>query len=189
MVLRADGNEGAGYVAIPFSPFSPISPMGKTMVSANTPSSDLVAVCLSCGNEWVVRTPNNPDGKRKKRKCPVCGKYRIRMKSELEAKGDDNAGAGTTSVAVTPPKPPKPVPVPVDAAVDLLIEDEADEVDERGGGSMIVVAGAVVLLVGAAWFGWTLLRRRRRVETVSERERNAGLAVKRYQRLPAVPGF
>lgn len=175
-------------VAIPFSPISPdFSPMGE---GVDSPSKDLIAVCLTCGNEWVVRTPNAPGGKRKKRKCPVCGKYRIRMKSELEEKGDD-AGAGTTSVAVIPPKPPKPVPT--DVPVDLLIEDEdeADDGREHSGGSMIVVAGAVVLLVGAAWFGWSLLRRRRRrrVETVSEQKRNTELATKRYQRLPAVPGF
>ena len=42
-------------------------------------SPDGVAVCLSCGNEWTVRAP----GVKKKRKCPVCGKYRIKLKSEL----------------------------------------------------------------------------------------------------------
>ena len=40
---------------------------------------DNIAVCLACGNEWEVRDP----GAKKKRKCPICGKYRVKMKSEV----------------------------------------------------------------------------------------------------------
>ncbi len=41
---------------------------------------DVYAVCLKCGNEWKVRKIDS-----KKRKCPACGSYRTRLKSELEA--------------------------------------------------------------------------------------------------------
>lgn len=51
-------------------------------------SPDGVAVCLSCGNEWTVREP----GVKKKRKCPVCGKYRIRLKSEVLAENKRSGG-------------------------------------------------------------------------------------------------
>ena len=37
------------------------------------------AVCLVCGNEWEVRDP----GVKKKRKCPICGKYRVKPKSDI----------------------------------------------------------------------------------------------------------
>ncbi len=42
---------------------------------------ETVAVCLSCSNEWIVRDP----GVKKKRKCPVCGKYRVKLKSDMKA--------------------------------------------------------------------------------------------------------
>ncbi|KUK62386.1 MAG: hypothetical protein XD82_0696 [Methanoculleus marisnigri] len=45
-----------------------------------------IAVCLACGNEWTVRDP----GVKKKRKCPVCGKYRIHFKSGLPEITADN---------------------------------------------------------------------------------------------------
>lgn len=38
------------------------------------------AVCLKCGNRWKVRKLDV-----KKRKCPVCGGYRTKLESELEA--------------------------------------------------------------------------------------------------------
>lgn len=51
-------------------------------------SPDGIAVCLSCGNEWTVREP----GVKKKRKCPVCGKYRIKLKSEVLAESKGSGG-------------------------------------------------------------------------------------------------
>jgi predicted RNA-binding Zn-ribbon protein involved in translation (DUF1610 family) len=43
-------------------------------------SPDKIAVCQSCGNEWEVKTA----GIGKKRKCPLCGKYKVKMKSEMK---------------------------------------------------------------------------------------------------------
>lgn len=163
--------------------------MGSTVGA----TADMIAVCLSCGNEWVVRSPS-PPGVKKKRKCPVCGKYRVRMKSELES------GAGVAETPSSPPpSPPPSVPVPAAVAVpdeirDLDLDDLDDDTVEirGGGGSWLVAAGAVILLAGSAWFGWSLLdgRRRRRAAAAAyqgERERNAEL--RRYQRFPAVPGL
>jgi hypothetical protein len=39
---------------------------------------EAMAVCLSCSNEWAVRDPSV----KKKRKCLICGKYRIKLKSD-----------------------------------------------------------------------------------------------------------
>jgi len=38
-----------------------------------------IAVCLACENEWKVRDPSV----KKKRKCPICGKYCVKLKSEI----------------------------------------------------------------------------------------------------------
>lgn len=60
-------------------------------------SPDKIAVCQSCGNEWEVRTA----GTEKKRKCPLCGKYKVKMKSEVKDDGgkpnpgDPNPGAAS----------------------------------------------------------------------------------------------
>lgn len=42
-------------------------------------------VCLTCGNEWETKLT----GKRK-RKCPVCGKYRVKFKKDLSKEDLEN---------------------------------------------------------------------------------------------------
>jgi predicted RNA-binding Zn-ribbon protein involved in translation (DUF1610 family) len=44
-----------------------------------------IAHCLNCSNEWV---PRNTAAK--KRKCPICGKYRVVWKDELMEKSGEN---------------------------------------------------------------------------------------------------
>jgi len=52
--------------------------------------SGRVAHCLNCTNEWTPR-----DQADKKRKCPVCGKYRVVWKDELpENKPDSSTSPG-----------------------------------------------------------------------------------------------
>jgi len=164
------------------------SPMGSTVGA----TADMIAVCLSCGNEWVVRSPS-PPGVKKKRKCPVCGKYRVRMKSELEAKSEAATSSAASPSPPPPPPPPSPSPVVVDVEGLDLDDDLEEETEIRGRGSSgLVAAGVLLLLVGAAWLGWTLLRRRRVKEVVAtkeEDERGRIAELRRYQRLPAVPGF
>jgi len=79
-----------------------------------SPDPDRVAVCLSCGNEWVVRTA----GTGKKRKCPVCGRYRVRMKSEMISSGSEGVEPANENL---PPAQPAPVEV---SAKDTKTEEE-----------------------------------------------------------------
>ncbi len=69
---------------------------------------DAIAVCLSCSNEWIVRDP----GVKKKRKCPVCGKYRVKLKSEMKAAPPSPPSEPNTVVVITEkkeiPESPKP---------------------------------------------------------------------------------
>lgn len=65
----------------------PLFPVYSPPFSMTSP--DGIAVCLSCGNEWTVREP----GVKKKRKCPVCGKYRIKLKSEVLAESKESGGS------------------------------------------------------------------------------------------------
>ncbi|WP_067047598.1 hypothetical protein [Methanofollis ethanolicus] len=52
--------------------------------------SGRVAHCLNCTNEWIPR-----DQADKKRKCPVCGKYRVVWKDDLpENKPDSSTSPG-----------------------------------------------------------------------------------------------
>ena len=83
-----------------------------------SPDPDRVAVCLSCGNEWVVRTA----GTGKKRKCPVCGRYRVRMKSEMISSGSEGVEVANEPEGENlPPAPPARVEVP---AKDTKTEEE-----------------------------------------------------------------
>lgn len=59
--------------------------------------AEKIAVCLSCGNEWEVRTAGA-----KKRKCPLCGKYRTKMKGEMTA--DELAAAKAGHPEENPPE-------------------------------------------------------------------------------------
>lgn len=87
-----------------------ISPMGDPVIS---PDPDMVAVCLSCGNEWVVRTAG-----RKKRKCPVCGRYRVKMKSQIDSSGNEGVEPINENLPLA-----QPAPVEV-SAKDTKTEEE-----------------------------------------------------------------
>jgi hypothetical protein len=63
---------------------------------------EAVAVCLTCSNEWVVRDP----AVRKKRKCPICGKYPVKLKGEI-----------------TPPS----VPVPPAPGAVVIVEETGED--------------------------------------------------------------
>lgn len=155
-------------------------------------SPDKVAVCLTCGNEWEVRTA----GTGKKRKCPVCGKYRVKMRCELkegkngpnpDSKTPDRGAPGNVPVGATPPG-------------RGLDDDKSDGMDkERGkkeGGDPVppaapagssvspspwgVGAGLILLLVGAGVAVSFLVSRGRPAEEVEHYER---------ERFPAFPGF
>lgn len=78
-----------------------------------SPDPDRVAVCLSCGNEWVVRTAG-----RKKRKCPVCGRYRVKMKSEMVSSGNEGVEPINENLPLA-----QPAPVEV-SAKDTKTEEE-----------------------------------------------------------------
>lgn len=174
-------------------------------------SADRIAVCLSCGNEWEVRTA----GIGKKRKCPVCGKYRVKMKSEVEE--DGNKPGSTDPVDGAPAN----VPVAANAENPGMGHEAPDGVDEKrgrkgeysptspensprssmnspeeksgekgeeneniSGGGIITYAALLLLAVGAGWFLVGLVRRRRAapVDKSAEVERI-------NQRVPAFPGF
>lgn len=112
-------------------------------------SPDGVAVCLSCGNEWTVRAP----GIKKKRKCPVCGKYRIRLKSELN---EDEKGeiAGSAGSGAAPPvasiEGNSALPSPPDSATSPVVsgkpEEKAEEKEKKTscGGLLLLVVGVAV---------------------------------------------
>ena len=127
-------------------------------------SPDRIAVCLSCGNEWAVRTA----GTGKKRKCPLCGKYKVKMKSELK----------------TDEKPPAAPPVPEENTGEPEEEKSGGEKEPSGGG-IITYAALLLLAVGAGWF-LVGVRRRRRADPVE----TGYDEVEQYNpRVPAFPGF
>jgi len=136
-------------------------------------SPDKVAVCLSCGNEWEVRTA----GTGKKRKCPLCGKYRVKMKSEIKK---EEKAAGAPPPAEDPPAGAAPPPADPPAGER---EENGGEPEEKSGGILLY---AVLLLgaLGAGWFLVGLFRRRRAVSVVDEPEE-----IEEYRRIPAFPGF
>lgn len=165
-------------------------------------SPDKVAVCLTCGNEWEVRTA----GTGKKRKCPVCGKYRVKMRSELkEGENEPNPDSKT-------PDRGRPSNVPVGATppgrgLDGAKSDGMDKERERGkkeGGDPVPPAapagssvsppesagasggvgfGLLLLLVGAGVAVSFLVSRGRRGRGRPAEE------VEHYERIPAFPGF
>ena len=137
-------------------------------------SPDKVAVCLSCGNEWEVRTA----GTGKKRKCPVCGKYRVKMKSEIKK---EEKAAGAPPPAEDPPA--AAVPPPADPPADPPAEEDPEE-EKDGGGGIIFYAALLMAAIGAGWFLVGLFRRRRAVSVVDEPEE-----IEEYRRIPAFPGF
>jgi len=165
-------------------------------------SPDKVAVCLTCGNEWEVRTA----GTGKKRKCPVCGKYRVKMRSEVK---DDESKPNSGSTDPTGGAPSN-VPMgatPPDHHVDGAKSDRMDRERERGkkeGGDPVPPAapagssvsppesagasggvgfGLILLLVGAGVAVSFLVSRGRRSRGRPAEE------VEHYERVPAFPGF
>jgi predicted RNA-binding Zn-ribbon protein involved in translation (DUF1610 family) len=174
-------------------------------------SPDKVAVCLSCGNEWEVRKA----GVGTKRKCPLCGKYKVKMKSEVKA--DGSKPDSTDPVDSSPGN----VPVPADAEDSGMDDATPDGMGEESrrkeensptspetsprspvtspdfssgekgeektetAGSGIITYAALLLLAVGA--GWFLvgLFRRRRAPPVDK-----SAEVERINhRVPAFPGF
>ena len=176
-------------------------------------SPDKIAVCLSCGNEWEVRTA----GIGKKRKCPLCGKYKVKMKSEVKDDGN-KPNPGSKDPADGAPANDPVVATPPDRSVDDAAGNKMDdkrgrkgedsptspaaspgssmsppgeksgekgeEKPETSGGGIITYAALLLLAVGAGWF-LVGLYRRRRAPPVDTRAGD----VARYQRFPAFPGF
>lgn len=112
-------------------------------------SPESIAVCLACGNEWEVRTP----GTGKKRKCPVCGKYRVRMKSEMKEGEKPPAPAAT-------PAPSEPPAAGSQSPVEAPGEEGNDEPQQNGGG-ILLYAFLLIGAIGAGWFLYGAYRRRR----------------------------
>ena len=150
------------FFVISFSPPLSSSPMV---------SPDKLAV--SSWNEWEVRKA----GVGTKRKCPLCGKYKVKMKSELK---DDEK----------PPAAPPPVEEKTGEKEENTGEPEEEEEKEgkekkehSGGRGFITSAALLLLAVGAGWFLVGLFRRRRAppVDTAGVERIN--------HRVPAFPGF
>ena len=114
---------------------------------------DKVAVCLTCGNEWEVRTA----GVGKKRKCPVCGKYRVKMKSEIKK---EEKAAGAPPPAEDPPAAAAAPPADPPAG-EQEENSSGEKEEENSGGGFITYAALLLLAVGAGWFLVGLVRRRR----------------------------
>jgi len=112
-------------------------------------SPESIAVCLACGNEWEVRTP----GIGKKRKCPVCGKYRVRMKSEMK-EGEKPPAPAPASAPSEPPatetRPPEENP-----------DEGKNEEPQQNGGGILLYAILLIGAIGAGWFLYGAYRRRR----------------------------
>jgi len=100
-----------------------------------------------------VRAP----GIKKKRKCPVCGKYLIKLKSELnEGEISERAGSGAAPPVAggdgsVSPSPSESASTP---AVSGTPEDKAEEKEEKtsGGGLLLLVVGLVVVGIAACIF-------------------------------------
>jgi len=136
---------------------------------------DKVAVCLTCGNEWEVRTA----GVGKKRKCPVCGKYRVKMKSEIKK---EEKAAGAPPPAEDPPA--AAADPPADPPAGEQEENTGEDVEKSGGGGGTLLYAVLLLgALGAGWCVFNLFRRRRAVSDIEPDEREE------YRRIPAFPGF
>lgn len=121
-------------------------------------SPEKIAVCLSCGNEWEVR---KIDAKR--RKCPICGKYRTKMKSEMTdeelqiAKGgkpeekEPEKNENTGEKEENPPEKKENSPE----------ENGGEKGDEKNGGGILLYAGILILALSAGWFLWRAVVARR----------------------------
>lgn len=142
---------------------------------------DKIAVCLSCGNEWEVRTA----GVGKKRKCPVCGKYRVKMKSELE-KGDKKPADAPPVDPSASAEPPGLVEPAEPAAVSPDSQENSGESQEKPASGGLFYAVLLLLGAGAVWLFLNsrhraAVRRQQWLEEAEEERCN--------RRIPAFPGF
>jgi predicted RNA-binding Zn-ribbon protein involved in translation (DUF1610 family) len=135
---------------------------------------DKIAVCLTCGNEWEVRTA----GVGKKRKCPVCGKYRVKMKSELQT--DDKKPANPPPVEPLAAEPPGPV-----EPEEPKVPEPAESRENPGGGGLFYA----VLLLGAAGAVWFFVQSRHRAAVRRQQWLEEAEEERHNQRIPAFPGF
>ena len=175
-------------------------------------SPDKIAVCQSCGNEWEVRKA----GVGTKRKCPLCGKYKVKMKSEVKEDDEHNSHDPVDSRSGGDPNPAAAQGNGMDRATPGENRGEMDEGRRRkeensphspenspvtpmnspeekpggetepSGGGGIITYAALLLLAMGA--GWFLvsLVRRRRAPPVDTEYDE----VEQYnQRVPAFPGF
>ncbi len=125
---------------------------------------ETIAVCLACSNEWTVRDP----GVKKKRKCPICGKYRIKLKSELAAAPDNKDKHEVKLTAPIREKREKKEkisvqPLPKVEENAAPIEEKGEEKAEEKSGGGLMWAAAAVFVIGAAigvYFLWNPSRKR-----------------------------
>ncbi|MDN7025074.1 hypothetical protein FGU65_09270 [Methanoculleus sp. FWC-SCC1] len=124
------------------------------------------AVCLACGNEWEVRDP----GVKKKRKCPICGKYRVKLKSDIA--DDIETPPEHPGAEAAPGENTRSPPGEGENTPEKTGEKEEKAGEEKGGG-WLVLAALIVLAVMACSFLWSALR---------PEQHNARTPQRRYQR-------
>ena len=140
-----------------------------------------IAHCLNCTNEWIPRDQGN-----KKRKCPVCGKYRVIWKDELVENTPDSSispGENTGEKGEKEENSPKEkeklqekteekfeepeideiLPNSPDESEDKNEEEKLKEAMEKSGGCPLFAVFAIILGLGIlAAGGWFLSRRGKR---------------------------
>lgn len=159
----------------------------------NEEKTGRIAHCLNCSNEWIPR-----DTETKKRKCPICGKYRVIWKDELsENKPDSSISPGENEENIgeitgeneekkenlqekTQEKLEKPencefLLISPDKSEEKTEEEKLTEAMEKSGGFPLFAVFAILLgLVILAAGGWFLSRRgkRKRSEIIGKPEAN-----------------
>lgn len=125
-------------------------------------TAEKIAVCLSCGNEWEVRTAGA-----KKRKCPLCGKYRVKMKGDLTPEDLQALKGGRKEENPEEKKEEEKTGPSFSPAEEA--EDPADPPEEEGGrGGGLVFVALIVVAAGALWFLWGAYRNRRAEDYADE---------------------
>jgi len=212
LALSGGGRRGGDFLLpflLLFSLLLPLYGAFSPIFSCMIPL-DKVAVCLTCGNEWEVRTA----GVGKKRKCTVCGKYRVKMKCEVEEDGNEPGSTDPVDGA------PANVPVAADAEDPGMGHEAPDGVDEKrgrkgeysptspensprspmnspeeksgekeeenSGGGIITYAALLLLAVGAGWF---LVQSRHRAAVRRQQWLEEAEEERHNQRIPAFPGL
>jgi len=131
-------------------------------------SPEKIAVCLNCGNEWEVRSAGA-----KKRKCPICGKYRTKMKSDMTAEElkaakaahpEENSGEEEEKNRRREENSPESSPFSPE-------ENGGEEGEEKTGGGVLLYVGILILALSAGWFLWRAYRARRAENSVDEEMR------------------